>query len=956
MLHSDKLPSFVFVGEDDSEQILDLTKMTHRIRAVADHLADSSAAGSTVGLMFPSGPDLVVNWLACLLAKLQPLVMQYPTKKQSREYWAESVQNTMELAGITSIVADKYSAGLGLAKIAKVVSQEVLDQLPDGVREPIVLTDFAIMQLSSGTTGHRKAIRFTSADLRRHITDYNKSLLLNEQDKIVSWLPLYHDMGYVACFVMPMMLGVPVVMIDPMTWIRQPDLLFDAIDRHQATICYMPNFGFEVMSHFTPRRLPTIRWWISCSEPVSAETSNRFLHSIEASEENFAPCYAMAENIFAVTIRPGLQVRRIEQSDVVSCGKPIAGVRLKILEGEIWVSSPTALERYIGGEDIRDRDGFYPTGDLGLIEDGELYVIGRKQDLLIQAGRKFMLSDIDLVVNRLYPEIRGRAAALQVYDDRLGTQKPLVLIEAMDFFQRQDGPKISEALRTFIGLDQIEVEFVPPRFLTKTSSGKINRKASAHDWRKHRDFVGQGRQTAHNPVAEIHASFPADCFDEPISKVLDSLSLTLLRIILSGTGVKPKGRKTLRSIEAELRKPILASMTDSSEIVRIVSLADLQTLNGLEQQHLESLSETLGCPVVLEHVCLPPSPIILSDFIFHDYFQPRLDQEAFSAVDRILAKLRSASLLLMDDVADMWVPPSQDYGVLSHGLERSPLADLLSVRWQRYALRHHQLPLTVVSGSDLPLEFRSRTQDLLSTYLKKPIFRIATSSSFGDFTRDWEYRPLIGPTGTLKRSGKLDWGDLLKNLATWIAALPDPPARYAGDRSSKIRIDDLGHFCSGIASQQHVDRILEKYNSFYLAGQRSSTPYIWKRLIEMGKPFRHIPSFSPRILEKVPEKYECLLICGAQGAHWIDNLPTAAIMRAGVRAGEHHVRVVHIDDPELTERPFWVQQRERPNSGEDWFYPFELNRKKTRRQVSRARTAAGSAATPASPTVPEGPV
>lgn len=349
MLDSDAFPRFIFLDGDGAETVLQPGLMVGRIRAIGTHLAGRVASGSAIGVMFASGPDLVLVWLACLHAGLRPLVMQYPTRKQSRAYWAESVRDTIGTAGLAAIVADRHCTGLGLSEMIPTIGQAELDGLPEGDPAPLRLRDFAIIQLSSGTTGFRKAVQFEAVDLRRHAEDYNRTLGLTRHDRIVSWLPLYHDMGYVACFVMPMMLGIDVVMIDPMVWVQRPGLLYDAIERHAGTICYMPNFGFEVMARCGPRSLPSMRWWISCSEPVSAGTARKFLDLTGSPDDSFAPCYAMAENIFAVTLRRGLRTAAIDAAEVVSCGKPIEGVELRIEDGEIRVRSPTSLRAYLGG-------------------------------------------------------------------------------------------------------------------------------------------------------------------------------------------------------------------------------------------------------------------------------------------------------------------------------------------------------------------------------------------------------------------------------------------------------------------------------------------------------------------------------------------------------------------------------------------------------------------------------
>ena len=359
----------------------------------------------------------------------------------------------------------------------------------------------------------------------------------------------------------------------------------------------------------------------------------------------------MAENIFAVSLADGCRVGEIDGIETVCCGRPIHGVELKIVDGEIYVRSETSLVAYIGGQDIRDAEGYYPTGDLGELINGELFVSGRKQDLLIQAGRKYYLSDIDLRLNEIFPDIRGRAVTLALRDDRIGTETPLLLIESQDFFDRDDGPRIGAALTEATGLDQVDVAFVPPRFLTKTSSGKFNRRKSRADWLAVKAAARRSDTGARDPAAEMRASFPSADWDAPVKAVLDSLSQTILRIILEGTDLSFDPDRSLREIESALRMPATAVPDEVG--IRIVSLADRHTVAKLSETHIGRLEETLGCRVTWEHHCLPPSPIVLSDLIFRDYFQPRLDPEPFRAVNSVLESLKNASLIITDDIADL---------------------------------------------------------------------------------------------------------------------------------------------------------------------------------------------------------------------------------------------------------------------------------------------------------------
>jgi hypothetical protein len=632
----------------------------------------------------------------------------------------------------------------------------------------------------------------------------------------------------------------------------------------------------------------------------------------------------MAENVFAVSLRRGLATHEIDEAEVVSCGGAIQNVAIKEVDGQIWVRSPASLTAYLGGDDIRDEDGFYPTGDLGRIIDGELYITGRKQDLIIQAGRKFMLSDIDLALNRLFPWIRGRAAAVQTYDVRLGTQKPLVLIESEDFFLRRDQGEIAAALRDAIGLDQVGVEFVPPRFLTKTSSGKFNRKKSAADWllaQKMREMSASGA----DPLAEMKENFAHLDWNKPVKDILDSLSLEVLRIILSSTPVRYDAGLSLSELAAKLDQPVVSQ----ENVIRIVSLADRANFQRLRQTHLDALSALLGAPVTFEHLCLPPSPIILSDLIFHDYFQGRVEQGNFAAVNAAVALLRSASAIIIDDMAEMVIGGAQVYGALSHNLERDPHCDLISFRWQRYAKYHDTLPLTLVAGMDLPFCDRSAVLEMLGAYLHKPILKITTDPGLAEFTKEWDYRPSADREGA--RPAYIEMNDFVRAFADWASQRPEPLKTFPPTGGDALQMNDLGHFCSHFVEQSLVDSVIAKFDRFCIAGQRSSLPYVRMELERQNKSFVYAASYAPEILKELPEAYDCVVICGPQGKYKIEG-PAVALMRAG-----GNWRTQNIDDPSIARHSFNMAPEGIPESGQDWFYPFSLDRGKDAETLQSVR-------------------
>ena len=806
---------------------------------------------------------------------------------------------------------DSLQDDLQLGQIVSTIRFSELPTIDAALTADLEFSDFGILQLSSGTTGYRKAIEFRSENLLRHVTDFNQTLSLTSNDVIVSWLPLYHDMGFIACFVMPLLLGIDVVMMDPITWVEQPGLLFAAIEQHSGTICYMPNFGFEVMSRQPRRSLPTVRWWVSCSEPISPQTAVKFMNHISAPEDSFAACYAMAENIFAVSLRRGIHVCPIDGTDVVSCGTPIHGVEVKTVEGEVWVKSPVSLQSYVRGDDIRDAEGFYPTGDIGAVINGELYIVGRKYDIMIQAGRKFFLSDIDLRLNELFPEIRGRAAALNSRDERLETEVACVLIEAFDFYRRTDQADIETALKSVTGIDQLTVHFVPPRFLTKTTSGKINRKKSLADWQ----LVRSSRAlAAADPIRDLEEMFGNVAWDKPVSDVLDSLSLTILQMITSESGIVYDGDATLTAIRDQLAKTPIDSAQSDTMSIRIVSIGERTLFNRLTKEHLETLSKSVGLPVTFQHVCVPPSAILLSDLIFSDYFAPRLDSKNFAAVNRALNIIRNASLLVMDDAAEMFFPPEQVYGVLSHNMERDPRADLLAVRWQNYAQMHDRLPLTVVRGGDIPLTRASQSTRDLGEYLSIPIFRIANLQGFASFTEDWEWRPMNGNIRAMAPD------KLVEILSSWIsghdAQIPRRPLRTEGP----LDLSDAIYFCSHAIKREPIDLLLSHFDRIGVAGRPASVPYIRKRLEELNRPIVYLPSYAPEIVTAAGEKFDCILICGAMGNFQVGG-PAVALQHVGQRWRTKNLepfgeKFAHLNTPGIME--------DSPKSGAEWHYDADL--------------------------------
>ena len=184
-------------------------------------------------------------------------------------------------------------------------------------------SEVAFLQHSSGTTGLQKGVALSHEAVLNQVASYSEAIALNDQDVIVSWLPLYHDMGLIAGFILPLMQGVPLVMMSPFDWVAHPALLLHAINDYHSTLCWLPNFAYNHCARRIRQRdseglsLASMRMFINCSEPVRHESHQMFLDRFAANgvtAEMLAVSYAMAENTFAVTQTPIGQAAR---SDVV---------------------------------------------------------------------------------------------------------------------------------------------------------------------------------------------------------------------------------------------------------------------------------------------------------------------------------------------------------------------------------------------------------------------------------------------------------------------------------------------------------------------------------------------------------------------------------------------------------------------------------------------------------------
>lgn len=528
--HANNSPNkAAIIFKDVSISYQQFDNFTQKVRAWVNQ---QNIEKGRIGLIFlPQTPQAIMWFFGLMSAGIIPSFMPLPSHKQdAKKYW-ESHQQLIELTNPSLVITTNewLSAFDEITEKIEctVYDSDVLSSYVSNETVNDTTYQVAFLQHSSGTTGLKKGVALSHEAVMDQIESYAASLFATSEDIIVSWLPIYHDMGLIACTIMPLVMGQTIVLLDPFEWVSKPISLLQAITKYRGTLVWLPNFSFEHLrrtiksSKFESLDLSTVRAFINCSEPCKAETFDRFFkhfQDIGVTQEKLQVCYAMAETVYAVTqTEVGSTVNKIwvdeqallenrvlltnfgDGSQLLSCGKVIEGCQVKILDldsselvssdyvGEIVVSGKFLFDGYYHRPEKTKEvfDGScYRTRDLGFIYNDELYVLGRRDDLIISNGRNYFAHEIERIVNDL-PNIKpGRNVALGVYNEQIGSNEIYLVQERIkdestdEKFDKQLIKIIRQAVQDEIGLLLRDVVLVNAAWLHKSSSGKISRESN----------------------------------------------------------------------------------------------------------------------------------------------------------------------------------------------------------------------------------------------------------------------------------------------------------------------------------------------------------------------------------------------------------------------------------------------------------------------------------------------
>lgn len=445
------------------------------------------------------GRDSYIDQLAVQLESCDPRLLLYPA----------------ELEAMAGAAAQRIGVeGIAWETFAAAPATEVA--LPTAKGD-----DIAYLQYSSGSTRFPHGVAVTHHALLNNLAAHAHGMALIDSDRCVSWLPWYHDMGLVGCFLSPIANQVSVDYLKTEDFARRPLAWLDLISRNPGTtLSYSPTFGYDIcarrMSSQTKAsdRFDLSRWRVAGNgaDMIRPDVMQKFVDAFADAgfkASAFLPSYGLAEATLAVSIMPpgeGIVVELVEETQlsgisaeggrpqryraIVNCGRPVKDMEVEIREedgtplpdkaiGKVWCRGPSVMAGYFRDEASTEacmKDDWLDTGDMGYLSDGYVYIVGRAKDMIIVNGRNHWPQDIEWAVEQLPGFKAGDIAAFAITTPG-GEETPAVLVQCRtsdDAERSRLRDEIRERVRSVTGMNCV-VELVPPRTLPRTSSGKLSR-------------------------------------------------------------------------------------------------------------------------------------------------------------------------------------------------------------------------------------------------------------------------------------------------------------------------------------------------------------------------------------------------------------------------------------------------------------------------------------------------
>lgn len=531
--------AFTYLIDGENEEVrLTYQELDHQARAIGAWLESHDLVGQRALLLYPAGLEFIAAFFGCLYAGVIAVPVYPPRRNRSLDR-IQAIADDAEarVALTTELVLNRvmplidqtpHLKQLTWLPTCRVSAETSLDwTMPDVHGDTL-----AFLQYTSGSTGTPKGVALSHASLVHNSALISYAFEHTRMGLGVFWLPSYHDMGLIGGILQPLYIGRPNVLISPMSFLQKPYRWLSAITRYRGTTSGGPNFAYDLcVRKITPeqrKKLDLSSWRVAFNgaEPVRAETLNAFAETFASCgfrREAFYPCYGLAE---ATLIVSGGFVHKqfklgtfdgeaLARSEVVSadpdapgvrklvgCGNNLPDQRIEIVDpetrtlrpagriGEIWVQGPSVAQGYWRQEESTeqvfrarlantDEGPFLRTGDLGFMEDGELFIAGRLKDLLIVHGVNYYPQDIERTVQQSHSRLRIDCGAAFVVEK--DGREQLIVAQEVGRHKQSNFQEVFDAIRRAVAgeheLTPSAIVLLKAGSIPKTSSGKIQRYA-----------------------------------------------------------------------------------------------------------------------------------------------------------------------------------------------------------------------------------------------------------------------------------------------------------------------------------------------------------------------------------------------------------------------------------------------------------------------------------------------
>jgi fatty-acyl-CoA synthase len=480
-----------------------------------------------IALIAETGTDFASLFFGVIYAGAWPVPLPLPTSFGGSQHYIDQLSVQLDSCDPSMLF---YPAELSAmaGEAARLKGVEGIDWESFATREapevelPQASTDdIAYLQYSSGSTRFPHGVAITHHALLNNLSAHSHGMKLEDSDRCISWLPWYHDMGLVGCFLSVVANQVSTDYLKTEDFARRPLAWLDLISRNQGTtLSYSPTFGYDIcarrMSSQTKasERFDLSRWRVAGNgaDMIRPDVMQNFVDAFADAgfkASAFLPSYGLAEATLAVSIMPpgeGILVELVEETQlsggvnggdrpqrfraIVNCGKAVKDMEIEIREedgtplpdraiGKVWCRGPSVMVGYFRDPESTEacmKDGWLDTGDMGYLSEGYIYIVGRAKDMIIVNGRNHWPQDIEWAVEQLPAFKQGDVAAFAITTPG-GEETPAVLVQCRtsDDEERQKlREEIRERVRAVTGMNCV-IELIPPRTLPRTSSGKLSR-------------------------------------------------------------------------------------------------------------------------------------------------------------------------------------------------------------------------------------------------------------------------------------------------------------------------------------------------------------------------------------------------------------------------------------------------------------------------------------------------